>query len=117
MKLAYRYIIPVLTTIMVLTSCSDELITGENGNTQSEGSRTIAVSFGPQTRTALGDDGLTPEFVGGEMILVSNDETTQECHPVAPQPAVLPRILPGARCNPCEHAAVDLRPGHGLRHL
>lgn len=72
-------ILATIAASLVFASCTDELFTEENGNAQSEGSRVIAVSFAPQTKTALGEDGLTPEFVGGESVLVSNDETTQEC--------------------------------------
>ncbi len=78
-KQYFRLILAAIGTSISLVSCSDEFFSGENGIAQPEGSRVIAISFGTQTRTALGDDGLTPEFVGGEMILVSNDETTQEC--------------------------------------
>ena len=72
-----------LIILLALASCTKEILV-EQGNPAptEEGSRVIAVSFAshPATKTALGgEDGLTPEFVGGEMVLVSNDETTQKC--------------------------------------
>ncbi len=79
MKRTYKLIHAVIATSLAFTSCSDELFTGVNGYSQSEGSRTIAVSFGPQTRTALGDDGLTPEFTGQDKIfLCTNPKNPDE---------------------------------------
>ena len=71
-----------LIILLALASCAKEpALEQRDSLPQEEGTRTIAVSFAsqPATKTALGEDGLTPEFVGGEMVLVSNDETTQEC--------------------------------------
>ena len=83
MKMTIKYITALLTVSALLTSCAKEPALEQSDSLpQEEGTRTIAVSFAPQpaTKTALGgEDGLTPEFVDGEMVLVSNDETTQKC--------------------------------------
>ncbi len=86
MKKTYKLIIAAIAISMALASCSDELITGENDYAQSEGSRVIAISFGSQTRTALGDDRLTPEFTGeDEWIRVSNSFMSENCKVVVYQ--------------------------------
>ncbi len=80
MKMTIKYIAALFAAGALLASCTDEAFENQNiSNPQSEGTRVIAVSFGQQTRTALGDDGLTPEFVGGESVLVSNDEAIEYC--------------------------------------
>ena len=83
MKRNIRLIPVILAAGVILASCTKEPVLEQSGSLpQEEGSRVIAVSFAsqPATKTALGgEDGLTPEFVGGESVLVSNDETTQEC--------------------------------------
>lgn len=66
MKKAYfRLVFAALTAAALLAGCAKEKVNGQAATepaVQAEGSRTIAVSFAPQTKTALGEDGLTPEF-------------------------------------------------------
>lgn len=81
MKSIYRYIFPVLTTIIVLASCNKEPTPGQTdqtpASTAAEGSRVIAVSFASQTKTTL--DGLQPEFEVGKdsILLVSYPENAE----------------------------------------
>ena len=71
MKAIYNYIIAAAVATLALMSCS-KVISDTKDAPQAEGERIIAVSFGNSTKTVLGPDGRTPEFRGGERILVSN---------------------------------------------
>ena len=81
MKQTFRFIPIILATAALLASCAKEPVFEKNGALpQEEGSRVIAVSFAPQTKTALGDDGLTPEFTGkDEWVKVSNSSMSENC--------------------------------------
>lgn len=69
-----------LTALLLTVSCSNDFIEQNNPGTQTEGPRTIAVSFGPQTRTALDKgDGVTPKFVAGDEIMVANGHAAKVC--------------------------------------
>ena len=75
MKKTYKFIIAALAATMSLASCTQDYLDEQGNNSQAEGIRTIAVSFGPQTRTALADDGLAPQFkVDEDVILVAQDD-------------------------------------------
>lgn len=71
MKAIYNYIIAAAVATLALMSCS-KVISDTKDAPQAEGERIIAVSFGNSTKTVLGPDGHTPQFRGGEQILVSN---------------------------------------------
>lgn len=83
-KTSFRLIFAVLAATAVLaSSCTKEIPAGQDSDpkaSQSEGSRVISVSFAPSTKTALGEDGLTPEFTGqNEWIKVSNSTMSENC--------------------------------------
>ena len=68
MRTAFQFALAVMVSAVSFSSCTKNLIQ-DNGSDPAapatEGTRTIAVSFAPQTKTALGKDGLTPEFQAG----------------------------------------------------
>lgn len=65
---------------LAFTACTMEPLIDNGGETpEDKGDRIIAVSFAPDTKTALGSDGITPEFVGNETIRVSNGTEYQDC--------------------------------------
>lgn len=65
---------------LALTACTMEPLIDNGGeNPEDKGDRIITVSFASETRTALGSDGITPEFVGNETIRVSNGTEYQDC--------------------------------------
>lgn len=74
MRTAFQFALAVMVSAVSFSSCTKNLIQ-DNGSDPAapvtEGTRTIAVSFVPQTKTALGKDGLTPEFLGGEKIKIA----------------------------------------------
>ena len=76
----YKYLFAAFAATMALASCSKDFIGQNDTSGQSEGTRTIAVSFGPQTRTALDKgDGVTPKFVAGDEIMVANGHAAKVC--------------------------------------
>ena len=79
MKRNIRLIPVILAAGMLLASCTQGFLDEQGRNPQSEGPRTIAVSFGPQTRTALGEDGVTPKFENGDEIMVANGHAAKVC--------------------------------------
>ena len=73
-KAYFRLVFAALTAVALLAGCAKEKVNGQAATepaVQAEGSRTIAVSFAPQTKTALRKDGLTPEFQPGDAIMVA----------------------------------------------
>ena len=73
-KAYFRLVFAALTAAALLAGCAKEKVNGQAATepaVQAEGSRTIAVSFSPQTKTALRKDGLTPEFQPGDAIMVA----------------------------------------------
>ena len=73
MKTIFRTIIAALAATLTLVSCAkDELAGKDSTNPQSEGIRTIAVSFGVPTRSSL--VGLQPSFDEDDEILVAQDD-------------------------------------------
>lgn len=81
-KISSRFIFAALAAIVVLaSSCAKEIPVGQGSDPEipaAEGSRVISVSFAPQTKTALGEDGLTPEFVDGDEIFLCTNPKNQE---------------------------------------
>ena len=71
-----------LFSITVLSGCVKDKANIKTNADSIEGSRVIAVSFGPSTKTILDKDGLTPEFKEGDMILVANGKATEACQVV-----------------------------------
>lgn len=74
LKAYFRLVSAALTAAALLAGCAKEKVNGQAATepaVQAEGSRTIAVSFAPQTKTALRKDGLTPEFQPGDSIMVA----------------------------------------------
>ena len=67
-----------LVASLILASCAKEPALEQSGSLpQEEGSRVIAVSFAPQTKTTLGEDGRTPVFQEGDRIMISNGVATK----------------------------------------
>ena len=81
MKTISRISAAVLTAILVLASCAKEdLLEGKATETVAAGTRVIAVSFSNSaTKSELGTNGVTPKFVNGDKIMVSNGADTEEC--------------------------------------
>ena len=78
MKASFRHIFAALAATAALAACTKETtppdFENDKVNPAAEGSRVIAVSFAPQTKTALSEDGLQPVFVHGDKILVANGQ-------------------------------------------
>lgn len=76
-KSYFKPVFAAFTAAALLAGCAKEKVNGQgtaDSAVQSEGSRTIAVSFDSQftTKTTLGgEDGLTPEFQLGDAIKVA----------------------------------------------
>lgn len=80
MKKTFRFIIAAAVAVAALASCSKEIADVNGGeDTQSSGARVIEVSFANSTKTYLGKDGLTPYFVEGDEVKVSNIEDSETC--------------------------------------
>ena len=81
MKSSFRLILAALAATAALISCTKEPTPGQTDQTPAapatEGTRVITVSFGPQTKTALGSDGLTPNFTKDDKILLITVPETQ----------------------------------------
>ena len=72
-----------LAATAAIAACTKE-VTPDKANTDSasqsaEGSRVIAVSFAPQTKTYLDKDGLQPKFNDGDSVLISNGKAIDTC--------------------------------------
>ena len=84
-KISSRFIFAVLAAIVVLaSSCTKEIPVGQDSDPKApaaEGSRVIAVSFAPQTKTALEEDGLTPYFELGDEILLCAEPSESNTEP------------------------------------
>lgn len=82
-RISFKLIFAALAAAVALTACTKEPTPGQTDQTPAspatEGTRVIAVSFAPQTKTALNEDGLTPKFIGKEMIKVSNGTECKDC--------------------------------------
>ncbi len=76
---AIKTIFATLAATAVLAGCAKEITSPsfENDKVNSEGSRVIAVSFAPQTKTEL--DGFQPKFVDNDSILISNGVAIDTC--------------------------------------
>ena len=77
MKASFRHILAALAATAALAACTKDVtpdFENDKVNPAAEGSRVIAVSFAPQTKTALSEDGLQPVFVHGDKILVANGQ-------------------------------------------
>ena len=78
MKKTLHILFAALAATAALAGCTKEITPPSFENDKvapaAEGSRVIAVSFAPQTKTALGEDGFQPFFVDGDKILVSNGQ-------------------------------------------
>ena len=83
MKKTLHILFATLAATVALVGCTKEItppnFENDKVNPATEGSRIIAVSFAPQTKTALNEDGLTPKFIGKEMIKVSNGTECKDC--------------------------------------
>lgn len=75
-KISFRLILAAIAATAALTACTKEPtppnFENDKVNPATEGSRVIAVSFAPQTKTTL--DGFQPVFVNGDKILVANGQ-------------------------------------------
>lgn len=77
MKSAYKFLLAAFAATVALASCTKDIAADKQDTGSQDGLRKIAISFGTPTKTVLGD-GLTPEFVGGESILVSDESGNRE---------------------------------------
>ena len=79
MKASFRFILAALAATAALVGCTKEITPNfENDKVNPEGSRIIAVSFAPQTKTTL--DGLQPKFEDGkDTVLISNTNDLDTC--------------------------------------
>lgn len=76
MKTTFKFIIAAMAAVSVFSSCQKELTTG-NPTESTDGIRVISASFSAPTKSTL--DGNTPKFVGGEIIKVSNNTSSENC--------------------------------------
>lgn len=79
-KASFRLILAALAATAALTACTKEITPGkadtDSASQAAEGTRTIAVSFAPQTKTTL-EDGLQPKFAEGDSILLITNPQLQ----------------------------------------
>ncbi len=69
-----------LAAAVALASCTKEFAEQNERDPKADGIRTIGVSFDKDTRSTLaGDDGVTPMFVEGDSIMVSNGKKFETC--------------------------------------
>ena len=73
----YKYLLAA-AAMVALASCTQDFLDEQGRNPQTEGSRTIAVSFGTSVKSELDRDGVTPKFVNGDRITVSNGKQCEE---------------------------------------
>ena len=80
-KSSFRLIFAALAATAALTACTKDptpsQVDTDPKAPASEGTRVIAVSFAPQTKTALDKDGLTPYFTNDDKILLVTVPETQ----------------------------------------
>ena len=83
MKASFKFILAALAATAALVACTKETtppdFENDKVNPAAEGSRVIAVSFAPQTKTVLDEDGLQPRFVDTDSILISNGVALDTC--------------------------------------
>ena len=80
MKASFKFFLAALAATAALVGCVQEITPRfENDKVApaAEGSRIIAVSFAPQTKTEL--DGFQPKFVDNDSILISNGVAIDTC--------------------------------------
>lgn len=79
MKVSLKPLLVAIAATVALTACTKDPAVERNfSDIQPEGTRVIAVSFAPQTRTTLENE-LQPKFNDGDSILISNGETLDTC--------------------------------------
>ena len=79
---SFRFFLAALAATAALVGCAKEITppSFENDKVNPEGSRIIAVSFAPQTKTYLGNDGFQPKFEDGkDTVLISNTNALDTC--------------------------------------
>ena len=81
MKASFKFILAALAATAALAACTKvdvvEQSATDPASPAAEGTRVIAVSFAPQTKTIL--DGLQPKFVDNDSILISNGDAIDTC--------------------------------------
>ena len=82
MKASFKFILAALAATAALAACTKETtppdFENDKVNPAAEGSRVIAVSFAPQTKTTL--EGFQPKFVDGkDTVLISNTKALDTC--------------------------------------
>lgn len=78
MKNSFRILSACLAASLALVSCDKESLT-KSDNTIPEGARVVTVSFSHTTKSALGEDGLTPHFMNGDVIKVFSGQDKEDC--------------------------------------
>ena len=82
MKTSLHILLAALAATAALVGCTKEItpnFENDKVNPAAEGSRVIAVSFAPQTKTYLDKDGFQPKFNDEDSILISNGEALDTC--------------------------------------
>lgn len=82
MKVSFKLLLAVFIATAAMTACTKEPASGQidrkQASPQTDGSRVIAVSFAPQTKTTLGSD-YKPRFTDNDSILIYNEEAIDTC--------------------------------------
>lgn len=111
-----RLTLALLATTAVLAACTKEIVTERTDTAsvfgQADVPRVITVSFGSQTKTALGNDGLQPSFTAKDTVLVSNESALDTCEvTVEGNVATITTKLPGALTAVYPYTAAKMAEG------
>ena len=117
MKASLRPVLAALVATVVLASCTKETtppnFENDKVNPAAEGSRVIAVSFAPQTKTYLDDDGFQPKFNDGDSVLISNGKAIDTCEvSVDGDKATITTILAGPLTAVYPYTAAGMNSGN-----
>lgn len=111
-----RLTLALLATTAALAACTKEIVTERTDTAsvfgQADVPRVITVSFGSQTKTALGNDGLQPSFTAKDTVLVSNESALDTCEvTVEGNVATITTKLPGALTAVYPYTAAKMAEG------
>lgn len=116
MNTIVRLTLALLATTAALAACTKEIVTERTDTAsvfgQADVPRVITVSFGSQTKTALGNDGFQPSFTERDSVLVSNDSALDTCKvKVEGNVATITTKLPGALTAVYPYTAAKMAEG------